>query len=613
MAGQNVRIGCASGFWGDSAIAAPQLVTRGDIQYLVFDYLAEVTMSIMARARQRAPDAGYATDFAATVMPAIAREVARRGIKVIANAGGVNPAACGQAVARALQEAGVDLKIALVHGDDLMPKIEALRPAVREMTTGEPLPEKLLSANAYLGALPIAAALDAGADIVITGRCVDSALVLGALIHAFRWAPDDYERLAAGSLAGHILECGAQATGGIFTDWDQVERWEDIGYPIAECSADGSMVITKPVGTGGLVSTATVAEQMLYEVGDPAAYLLPDVTADFTQVTLQQVGPDRVRASGARGRPPSPKYKVSATWLDGYRLSTTLTVIGADAAAKARRIGEAVLARTRAMFRARNLGDYRATLIEALGAEDIFGPHGRAAAAREVVLRLSAWHDDKRALELLAGEAISPVTSMAPGTTGYIGGRARPQQVVRLFSFLIDKDQVPVEIEIGGRRTPVAIPTAPAGSHAPASAHPSEETASAPPAEGQDDTVELPLIAIAHGRSGDKGDDCNIAVIARHPDFLPILRERLTPEVVAARFAHLMTGKVERFEVPGVHAYNFLLHEALGGGGMASLRNDPQGKSYAQILLALPIQVPRALAERHKLLDQATTRTGGAD
>ncbi|MBX6321631.1 MAG: DUF1446 domain-containing protein, partial [Rhodospirillaceae bacterium] len=431
MAKEVVRIGCASGFWGDSATAAPQLVTRGDIDFLVFDYLAEVTMSIMARARQRAPDAGYATDFATRVMPEILREAARRRIRIVSNAGGVNPAACRDAVAAVAREAGIGLRIAVVLGDDLMPRLEALRPRLREMGTGAPLPAQVLSANAYLGALPIAAALDAGADVVITGRCVDSALVLGPLIHAFGWAPDDYDRLAAGSLAGHILECGAQATGGLFTDWETVERWDEIGYPIAECRADGDVIITKPEGTGGLVSPATVAEQMLYEVGDPAAYVLPDVVCDFSQVRLEQAGPDRVRATGVRGGPPPTHYKASITYFDGYRLTATLTVIGFDAAAKARRTGEAVLARTRAMFRRQNLGDYRETLVETLGAEAIYGPHGQAARAREVVLRLSARHDDPRALEILAGEAIAPVTSMAPGTTGYIGGRAGPQQVVR--------------------------------------------------------------------------------------------------------------------------------------------------------------------------------------
>jgi hypothetical protein len=592
-----VRIGCASGFWGDSAIAAPQLVARGGIDYLIFDYLAEVTMSIMARARQRAPEAGYATDFATVVMPEIVREVARRGIKVVANAGGVNPGACRDAVAKVARDAGVDLRIAVVHGDDLMAQLGALRPLLREMSTGAALPERVLSANAYLGALPIAAALGAGADVVITGRCVDSALALGPLIHAFGWAGDDYDRLAAGSLAGHILECGAQATGGIFTDWETVGRWEDIGYPIVECAPDGSIVITKPEGTGGLVTTATVAEQMLYEIGDPAAYVLPDVICDFAQVRMEPAGTDRVRVAGARGRPPSTQYKVSATWFDGWRLSTTLSLIGFDAAAKARRTGEAVLARTRAMFRDRNLGDYRDTLVEALGAEDIFGPHARARASREVVLRLSARHDDRRALEILAGEAIAPVTSMAPGTTGYIGGRAKPQQVVRLFSCLLPKREVPVEMEFEGRRTPVAIPP---GADSSSGAPPGRgiSTAGAAPEGG---TIELPLIAIAHGRSGDKGDDCNIAVIARHPDFVPLLRQRLTAEAVRAWFAHLVKGPVERFEAPGVDAFNFLLHEALGGGGMASLRNDPQGKGYAQILLSMPIAVPRALADRHGL------------
>src|SRR5690606_21716434 len=253
-------------------------------------------------------------------------------------------------------------------GDDLMPSIETLRDSVREMDNGAELPAALLSANAYLGAFPIAAALAAGADVVLTGRCVDSALALGPLIHAFGWQADDWDRLAAGSLAGHLIECGAQATGGLFTDWREVEGWDDIGYPIVECDADGGFTLTKPSGTGGLVTPATVAEQMLYEVGDPAAYLLPDVICDMTGVRLTEIGFDRVRVEGARGRPPSGCYKACATWADGYRLSTTLTLGGIAASAKARATGAALIGRARAAFAAFGYEDFDETRIEALGA-----------------------------------------------------------------------------------------------------------------------------------------------------------------------------------------------------------------------------------------------------
>ena len=254
-----VRIGGASGFWGDSSVAAAQLVHGAPIDYLVFDYLAELTMAILASARNKKPELGYATDFVDVAMRSVLREVAQKGIKVISNAGGINPRGCAEALGRLAEEMGVSLKIAVVEGDD----VSALIPALRErgqtdMFTGGPLPERILSANAYLGALPVAAALAEGADVVITGRCVDSAVTLGALIHEFGWKPQDYDRLAAGSLAGHIIECGCQATGGLHTDWEAIPDWARIGYPVLECEADGSFVVTKPQGTGGRVLAAAV-------------------------------------------------------------------------------------------------------------------------------------------------------------------------------------------------------------------------------------------------------------------------------------------------------------------------------------------------------------------
>ena len=592
MAKDIVRIGCAAGFWGDSPLAARQLVERADIDFLVFDYLAEVTMSILARARARAPELGYATDLAEAVIPDIIGELAARKIRLVCNAGGVNPRACRDAVAAAARAAGLHPKIAVVLGDDLMPSLAgAGHQPIVDMFSGKPLPERLLSANAYLGALPIARALDAGADIVITGRCVDSALALGPLIHAFGWAMDDHDLLAAGTLAGHIIECGAQSTGGLFTDWQQVAEWSDIGYPVVECRPDGRFVVTKPPGTGGLVTPATVAEQIVYEIGDPTAYHVPDVACDFSRVQLTQQGPDRVLVEGASGRPPTPHYKVSATWLDGYRISTTLTIGGREAAAKARRTGEALLARARRAFATRGWGDFSETNIELLGAEHAYGPHARHQDTREVVLRLSARHPRRDALELLAREAASPVTSMAPGTTGYIGGRPAVHSAIRLHSFLLAKSDVPAVIDLGEGEVAVAVP--PGTAAAPETPRPAAATAAAAAA----DEVAVPLFALAHGRSGDKGNHANIGIIARRPELVPLLRERLTPAVVADYFSHLCAGPVTRYELPGIGGFNFLLEDALGGGGVLSLRNDPQGKCFAQMLLDMELRIPRAVTE----------------
>jgi Acyclic terpene utilisation family protein AtuA len=595
---KTVRIGGASGFWGDSSVGAPQLVRHGDLDFLVFDYLAELTMSILAAARGKNPELGYATDFVGVTMKTILKDVVAKNIRVISNAGGVNPQACAKAIQALAAEQGITVKVAVVQGDDVTPLLGTLRTeGVRELQSGAALPEKVLTANAYLGALPVKAALDAGAQIVVTGRCVDSAVTLGALMHAFGWAADDYDRLAQGSLAGHIIECGCQATGGLHTDWEEVPDWPNIGYPVLECSEDGSFIATKPPGTGGLVNTAVISEQMLYEIGDPRRYLLPDVTCDFTQVVLQQVGPHRVEVRGARGLAPGPAYKVSATYLDGFRCTAQLTIVGIHAAKKARRTGEAILARTRTLFAALGLPDYTRTHIEVLGCEaGNFGPHARTAEVREAVLHLGVMHPVKVALEVFAREIAPAGTSWAPGTTG-AAGRPSPSPAIKQFAFLLDKAQLSPQVVFGDQTIAVSIPSGQQPLALPSDA----SRASEPPVAEARNTVQVPLIRLAWARSGDKGDSANIGVIARQPEWLPLLRAQLTEARVAQWLGHLVQGEVTRFEVPGIHAMNFLCTRALDGGGMASLRNDPLGKGMAQILLTIPLSVPADLDLRDGL------------
>lgn len=594
MTDRVVRIGGASGFWGDTAMAAPQLVRGAQIDYLVFDYLAEVTMSILAAQHQRDPALGYATDFVNITMKSLLPDLVARKIRVVANAGGVNPLACRDALARVAAALGVPLKIGVVLGDE----ISALTPALRErgtteMFSSEPMPASFVSVNAYLGGVPIARALDAGCDVVITGRCVDSAVTLGVLMHEFGWATDDHDRLAQATLAGHLIECGAQCTGGLFTDWDQVPDWENIGFPIVEARADGSFTITKPIGTGGLVTPATVSEQLVYEIGDPRAYLVPDVSCDFTQVRFEQTGEHRVRVTGAIGRAPTDTYKVSATFADGFRNMAVLVIGGHDAPAKARRTGEAILNRTARMLAAQGLPAYSETRIELLGAEDMFGASARPD-TREVVLKIAVRCPAKASLDLFAREFAPAGTSMAPGTTGLMGGRPTPTPVIRLFSFLVDKRAVPIEIDIEGVRSIIPVPpgfATPPGDLPPARALPSTSA----PAGTRLRTV--PLIRLAHGRSGDKGNKANIGVIARRPEYLPYLSAWLTPDRVAAHFAHNQPSLVERFDLPGFGAMNFLLHDVLGGGGMASLRTDNLAKAFAQVLLVMPVEVPADLID----------------
>ncbi len=594
---KTIRIGGATGFWGDTGMGAQQLVKGGNVDYLVFDYLAEITMSIMARARAKNPEQGYALDFVSGVLRSILPEVARQGIKIISNAGGVNPVSCGRAAQALVDELGLKLKVAVVTGDDTLQKADAMRSAgVKEMFSGAPMPPKLMSMNAYLGAPGIAAALAKGADIVITGRCVDSAVTLGACIHAFGWKLDDYDRLSAGSLAGHILECGAQATGGIHTDWHLSDDWDNIGFPIAEVSPDGSFVVSKPDGTGGIVSFGTIAEQMLYEIGDPQAYLLPDVSCDFSTVKIEGIGKDRVRVSNAKGLAPTDSYKTSATYEDGFRMGIYHTIGGIDAAGKAEKTGEAIFKRCRRMFRDMNMPDFTETSIEVVGAEASYGPHSKARAAREVVLKLAAKHENPKALDMLLRESTSAATAMAAGTCGMSGNRPKSSPVVRLFSCLTPKRDIQVAVQMGNETIPVDVP-ANGGFDPRAISRP--PAASAPSPSGE--MTETPLIALAYGRSGDKGNHSNIGVIARKPEYLPYIRAALSEKAVAQYFAHILQGKVTRFEAPGANALNFLLEDILGGGGVASLRNDPQGKAFAQMLLDFRVPVPRAMVQAEGL------------
>ena len=585
-----IKIGCASGFWGDTNTAAFQLVHLSDIDYLVFDYLSEITMSIMAKAMMTDPNHGYALDFVSRVMSPLLNKIAEKKIKVISNAGGVNPLACRDALQKIIDEKGLDLKVAVVLGDDVLPKhTDLLKQNVQEMFNGSALPAHVASSNAYLGAVAIRDALDLGADIVITGRVVDSAVVLAPLLHEYQWSLDDYDKLAQGSLAGHVIECGAQCTGGNFTDWRLVQGFDNMGFPIVEVSEDASFVVTKPKGTGGLVSTATVAEQIVY--GNPQAYLLPDVTADFSQVHLEQIDEDRVKVTGATGRAPTQQYKVSATYADGYRVLVSFLIAGREASEKAQTIADAIINKCERVLALRSVPPFSEKSIEILGIESTYGSHSRIQESREVVVKIAVKHMFKEVCMFFASEIAQASTGMAPALAGIVGGRPKASAVVKLFSFLIDKDQIKVEVDFAGQRHPVQIPT---GSADQAFAqHPVGEVA-----VYQGDEIEVALVEVAHARSGDKGNHSNIGVIARKAEYLPWIRAALNEQAVTEYMQHVLDpekSKVIRYELPAMHALNFMLENALGGGGIASLRIDPQGKAFAQQLLDMPVKLPRKL------------------
>lgn len=604
MPSKSIRIGGASGYWGESAMATPQLLDAG-VDYLVYDYLAEITMSILARAHARDPAAGFAGDFISAVLKPHARAIAAQGVKVIANAGGVNPAACGEAARALLKEQGLDLKVAVITGDNLLAELDAIADAApTEMFTGAAFPDKqkIASINAYLGAFPIAKALTEGADIVITGRCVDSAVTLGACIHEFGWSADDFDMLASGSLAGHLLECGPQATGGNYTDWEEAGDIANIGYPIGTVSPDGSFTISKPEGTGGCVTIGTVSEQMLYEIGDPQAYMLPDVVCDFSAVAITQLGPDKVQVSPARGYPAPDQYKTCLTYGEGYRGGTYVSFYGYDAARKAQKFCDNVFARARQVLRGHNLGDYGETSIEIIGAESQFGDFATDYEPREVVAKIAAKHEEAAAIAILLRELTGLGLASPPGLSGFSGARAKPSPVVRLFSYLTPKEEIAIQIHIDGQS--VDFSDSPEQAFDPSTI--ARPAAPELPAIS-DQMVTVPLIRLAWARSGDKGNKANIGVIARDPAFLPFLWAALSPDSVAKRFGHFIEGgadaaRVEKFHLPGCHAINFLIDAVLGGGGVASIRNDAQGKGYGQILLAHPVAIPAAMAD--KLGDQ---------
>ena len=594
-----LKIGGASGYWGDASQATEQLLKHDDLDFIVYDYLAEITMAILARVKAKDQSAGYATDFISEAMVPNLSRISETSTKIISNAGGVNPSACAMLLREKIAEQGLSLKVAVIEGDNLLPNIDSifdLNPT--EMFSGNEFPDKakIGSINAYFGAQPIVKALEKGADIVVTGRCVDSAVTLAACMYNFGWPSDDFDLLSAGSLIGHLLECGTQITGGNFTDWKSIKgTFDQIGYPIAEIEKNGKAYITKAKDTGGVVSFGTVAEQMLYEIGDPENYLLPDVNCDFSQVEIKEIERDRVYVSGARGKPPSESYKVCLTYEAGFRGGHLFGFYGSDATDKANAFAKAAISRSRYSLEKKNLEPFIEESVEIIGSGSQFGTQKNTQDSNEVFAKIAVKHESPKGVGVFLKDATGLGLSSPPGLSGFAGARPKPSPILSLFSFLYKKENIgftlqydnfPSEPIIINNLLNLPSPNAPGISLKPNFSNLDEEG----------HLREVCLEDIAWGRSGDKGNKANVGIIARHPNLLPYIWETFSENKIADIFSHFLENdKVDRHFLPGISGINFVLHEVLGGGGTSSLRNDPQRKGYAQILLSCKIKIPENL------------------
>ncbi len=608
-----IRIANAGGYWGDDPYALRrQVLGELRVQYVSADFLAEITMSILQKQLSRDPAAGFARDFITQVEPLLPEVLARK-IKIITNAGGVNPSACAETLCAAARKQGLTLRVAVIEGDNIAPRLPELRKQgieLENMETGEslaPYADSVLSANAYFGALPVVEALRSDPDIVLSGRVTDTGITLAALTHEFGWSQDDYDKLAHGIVGGHIIECGAQATGGNFTDWCKVPSFREMGYPIMECGADGSFVVTKHPQTGGLVTCQIVREQLLYEMGHPQRYLTPDVIADFTGIALEQEGPDRVKVSGVRGDKPTDLLKVSVSLADGFKASGAIIVSGPDARAKAKAFAEIFWGRLGEELQREGLSDLESSHTDFVGDDSTHRDLTPSHHPTEILLRLAARDHSREKLGMFRKLLPSLILS-GPSGVAVTGGAPVISNVVRYWPTLIPQEcslpTVSVYEQSGSGAEPKRMARAenlawPRTGGSAEVGTPPEDPHSASLVSRLEDgpPIEVPLMCIAHARSGDKGDTANIGLIGRSPECYVWLRENVSAERVREWFASIVRGEVHRYLVPNLWAINFLLDESLGGGGTVSLFMDPQGKTYSQALLRCRVEVPRALLD----------------
>ncbi len=599
MSKTQIRIGNASGYWGDDPLALSRQVRGGQLDYITMDFLAEITMSIMQKQKNRDPQSGYAKDFL-KMLKDVLPDLKAKGIRIITNAGGVNPQACALAIQQLAKQLGIPkLKIAVVFGDDIkenLPQMVAAGHAFRNMETGEEfagVQDRIEAANIYFGALPVVKALEHEPDLVITGRVTDTGITLAPMIYEFGWSHSDWNSLAAGIIAGHIMECGSQACGGNFTDWQKVPSFHNIGYPLVEMRSDGSFVVTKHENTGGLISTDTVREQLFYEMGNPKSYITPDVIADFSSIKLRDLGTNRVEVFGIRGFEPTPLYKVSMAYRDGFKNTGLIAISGPNARRKAETFAD--------IFWQKVGSDFADVQTEYVGWNACHQSLGGATEGNEILLRLGARDDDAEKLVQFAKTIPTLILGGPPGVT-VVGGVPKPAEVISYWPALLDKNAVMPRVAILGsdgvfQEVPETKGCLVGNFQEPQQMCQTATKASMPIKQAMCENGTHTFLDIALARSGDKGDTCNVGVIARSQEAYEFLKEFLTAQRMKDLFQELCLGKVTRYELPSLYGFNFMLENALGGGGTLTLRLDAQGKTFAQALIRQKVNIPERVLQ----------------
>lgn len=590
---KKIRIGNASGYWGDDLSALKRQLNGGPLDYITMDFLAEVTMSILQRQRKAAPDLGYAVDFV-TQLEECLPLIVSKNVRVISNAGGINPIGMGRRIIELARKMKLDIKVGVVYGDDIVGQLYELSAAGERfvnMETGEDfygVRSGITSANIYLGSEPVVKALDAGCHIVVTGRVTDTGITLAPMIHEFGWPMDDWDKMAAGVVAGHLIECGSQVSGGNITDWHEIKNFDNIGYPIIEMEESGEFVVTKHKKTGGAVSEKTVKEQLVYEMGDPSNYISPDGIARFDTIQIKEVGRDRVRVFGVKGKPEPDFLKVSMSYDDGWKASGEVLVSGPDTTRKAEIIAS--------IFWNKLKHKYESKRSEMIGSGSIWPRSVAACESNEILLRFGVRDHDVNKIRDF-GKALSTLILSGPAGMAVTGqGRPKPKQVIAYWPALIHRSRVKAKVLTitTKREEDFHEITFPIRVHATADEAPPPQR-QRPKKRPTGKLKEIRLQEICYARSGDKGDTCNIGVLARSPEIYDWLVDNLTTSTVKRFFEGITTGKVVRYQLDNLHALNFLLEQTLDGGGTRSLMIDPQGKTLAQALLQMRVKVPSSL------------------